>query len=120
MNNAVDFDKNENIIKATVIGLFNTNVAVEIFAEIDKFINEYYCKKILVDCIQAIEQEKLMNVYGFSDYLFSLYREQDIKLAFVKDRNRRLYDFFEVTVRHRGIDLKIFDNIISAKAWLLK
>jgi hypothetical protein len=61
-----------------------------------------------------------MNVYGFADYLFNLYREQDIKLAFVKDKNRRLYDFFEISVRHRGIDLRVFKDSELAQSWLLK
>ena len=118
MKNKVFFDKEMGIVNASIIGTLNLQVASYEFDRIKKIVDFELCPKVLIVCMNAVEKEEIFNVYLSAVHLRKVYKTSEIKFAFVKDTNLKLYKFFETTARNRGMNVYVFTNNLSAIEWL--
>jgi len=117
MPESVTYLSQENIIKVKSTGnLTKEEVRTSIYA-VAKFCKETGAKKVFVDQLDALSFPS--NAYGFNLGSDVAHLLKGVNIAIV--HSWKVEDdikFFEKVAQKRGVNMKVFSNVESAKNWL--
>ena len=103
-----------------VTGKRTYEAVVEMTHQLFEAMKEHQKEKILIDVRGLEGRLRIMDSYRVVTGEFPKLRGKGIAKAAIVDRPRsgRMYWFLETVARNRGFNLRIFEAIEQAKAWL--
>ena len=123
MSNSVAYDKELDMTVITYRGSVDLPSLKEGSAKVAQIARQHSCSRVLVDFRETVPTLSTADLYTlpeiFSDILSSRdLRIMQFKRALVVSINLEDHCFFENTSQNRNQDVRVFQDIEEAKAWL--
>jgi len=88
----------------------------------DQYIKSRDCRSVLVDMRDTEPAVSLGRIFDMAKVYDSIGVPRNVKIAMVGPKTAPGYDdfqFYETVCRNRGFEVEVFDEMNSAKEWLL-
>ncbi len=120
MECSIRYDPEQDCVFGSVKGEVASWSAIESFAaEVSKTLSSHSCNRLLNDLRQAPLKMWAIGLYNISDLIERTDIPQACKRALVVPSDDiEDYRFFEASAINRGFDIKVFQDMRSARCWL--
>ena len=123
MSHTVEYDPEENMVIAKVIGKVGLPDLLECLANIIRVAKQENCIYILTDLHEATLEVSVSQTFSLPDTVRGMSKEQgmaihDFKRVFVAAKGQDILEFYENVSQNRNHNTKLFYDMEEAKSWL--
>jgi len=122
MAHSIKYHPEENVIKASVIGLVNVQQLLELVEGITQVVKEENCTTILTDLREAELNISITETYFLPQKISEIITTQGLNVfalrrAFIAPKDHEIISFYEMVSRNKGNLTKLFHTSEEADAW---
>ena len=123
MSHTVEYDPEENMVIAKVMGKVGLPDLLECIANILRVAKQENCIYILTDLHEATLEVSVSQTFSLPDTIGGMSKEQgiaihDFKRVFVAAKGQDILQFYETVSINRSHHTKLFYDMEEAKSWL--
>ena len=123
MSHTVEYDPEENMVIAKVMGNVGLPDLLECIANILRVAKQENCIYILTDLHQATLEVSVSQIFSLSDTIGGMAKEQGMaihafKRVFIAAKGQDILELYENASVNRKHNTKLFHDIEEAKSWL--
>ncbi len=123
MSHTVEYDPEENMVIAKVMGKVGLPDLLECLANIMRVAKQENCHYILTDLHEATLEVSVSQTFSLPDTIGGMSKEQgiaihDFKRVFVAAKGQDILQFYETVSINRSHHTKLFYDMEEAKSWL--
>ena len=123
MSHTVEYDPEENMVIAKVMGKVGLPDLLECIANILRVAKQENCIYILTDLHEATLEVSVSQIFSLSDTIGGMAKEQgmavhDFKRVFIAAKGQDILELYENASVNRNHNTKLFHDIEEAKSWL--
>jgi hypothetical protein len=119
MSYSLDYNQDIDCILLVFKDTVNINVIQKVAPQVACMCEETGCRHVLNDMSRAIINITALEVFHSPDIISKSGISRTTRRALVVPSNFSHSDFLETVTRNGGHNLKVFFNVVEAKAWLL-
>jgi len=119
----VEYDPEENMVIAKVMGKVGLPDLLECIANILRVAKQENCIYILTDLHEATLEVSVSQIFSLSDTIGGMAKEQGMavhafKRVFIAAKGQDILELYENASVNRNHNTKLFHDIEEAKSWL--
>ena len=123
MSYTVEYDPEENMVIAKVMGKVGLPDLLECLTNILRVAKQENCIYILTDLHEATLEVSVSQIFSLSDTIGGMAKEQGMavhafKRVFIAAKGQDILELYENASLNRNHNTKLFYNIEEAKSWL--
>jgi len=123
MSHTVEYDPEENMVIAKVMGKVGLPDLLECIANILRVAKQENCIYILTDLHEATLEVSVSQIFSLSDTIGGMAKEQGMaihafKRVFIAAKGQDILKLYENASVNRNHNTKLFHDIEEAKSWL--
>ena len=125
MSHSIIYNPEAHAIESKVQGDLTFGEVKEIITEIALLVKEKGCTLILSDYSEATLKLAMIELYELPKIILNTFASSGLKAhrlrrALVASKEVKDFQFFENVTVNRGLNTKVFYDIVEAKKWLYK
>ena len=123
MSHTVEYDPEENMVIAKVMGKVGLPDLMECLANIMHVAKQENCHYILTDLHEATLEVSVSQIFNLSDTVGGMAKKQgmaihEFKRVFIAAKGQDILELYENASQKRNHNTKLFYDIEEAKNWL--
>ncbi len=118
MNYTLEYLSDGGYVVVRMGGRIVVEAARECALQVFRLAAENSCKKILLDCGDAIADTGISDIHKFFSQLEAMGCDRRMNIAIAFRRQPEIYQYLETVARNRGFDFRGFPELADAEAWL--
>jgi hypothetical protein len=117
---AINYDSENDLIVISPEGKFNVSDARQMMQQCKTLTMRSKSAGCIIDFSNVEVVTKTFKMFDFESEFNKHGLNRSVKIAIVARHGYRAHKFFEVLARKRGFNVTAFNDMISAKNWMLK